>query len=91
MDSDLLSAFTGCIELVLSHVFCSKERQTFLCNECLKAANKASMVLSHCAPQKASAIAKQAEGVLLRGRDNWGGKREAENIREMQRISRSPL
>lgn len=90
VNSDLPSAFTGCTELVLSHLFCSKERH-FLYNKCLKAGKKAGVVLSCCAPQKASAVTEQAEGLLLKGRNNGGGKREAENIREMQRISQSSL
>jgi len=41
------------------------------------------VVLSCCAPQKASAITEQEEELLLRGRNNRGQKREAENIREI--------
>lgn len=91
MNSDLLSALTGCADLVLSHLFCSKDRQTFLFNDSLKAGSKASVVLYRCAPQKASANTDQAKGLLLGGRNNWGGKREAENIGEIQRISQSPF
>lgn len=50
---------------------------------------KQSVVLSSCAPQKASAITKQVEELFLRGKNNWEGKRNAENMREMQRISQS--
>lgn len=83
----LTSALTSCLEWVISHLFCSRGR--FSLQKCLKAGNKASVVLSSCAPQKASAITKQEEELLLRGKNNWGGKRNAENITEMQRISQS--
>lgn len=81
------SALTSCVEWVLSHLFCSRDR--FSVQKYLKAGNKVSVALSSCVSQKASAITNQAEEVFLRGKNNWGGKRNAENMREMQRISQS--
>lgn len=87
MHSSLHSAFTGCAELVLSHLFCS--RQCFAVQQ-LSEGKKQALQFCPAVPLKKPlyAISGQAEGYATHRKEYRGRE---ERRREYQRISQSSL